>query len=45
MASHTYIRPARLSFYSTELATNVRRTYGFEAYCACGWTAARAVTT
>jgi hypothetical protein len=36
--AHTFIRPARLRFYSTELATNVRRTYGYEAYCACGWT-------
>ena len=35
--THTYIRPARLSFYSTDLATTVRRIYGFEAYCACGW--------
>jgi hypothetical protein len=37
-ASHTHIKPARVSFYSVDLATTVRRTFGYEAYCACGWT-------
>jgi hypothetical protein len=35
--THTFIRPARVHYWSPELATSVRRTYGFEAYCACGW--------
>ena len=35
--SHTHVKPARVSFYSIELATTVRRTFGYEAYCACGW--------
>jgi hypothetical protein len=35
--SHTGVKPARVRFFSPELGTNVRRTYGFEAYCACGW--------
>jgi hypothetical protein len=35
---HTYVKPARIRFYSTELVTDVRRTYGYEARCACGWT-------
>jgi len=34
---HTSTQPARVTFYSSELATNVRRTYGYEARCACGW--------
>jgi hypothetical protein len=33
----TSVRPRRLTFVSTELATNVRRTYGYQGYCACGW--------
>jgi hypothetical protein len=35
---HTYVQPARVTFHSTELVTDVRRTYGYEARCACGWT-------
>ena len=35
--SHTFVRPARLYFHSTELATNVRRTFGYQGYCSCGW--------
>jgi hypothetical protein len=35
---HTYIKPARVTFLSNALMTNVRRTYGYEARCACGWT-------
>jgi len=34
---HTSTQPARVTFYSSELATNVRRTYGYRGYCACGW--------
>jgi len=34
---HTFVKPARVTFHSTELATDVRRTYGYEARCACGW--------
>jgi hypothetical protein len=34
---HTYVKPARVTFHSTELATNVRRVYAYAGYCACGW--------
>jgi hypothetical protein len=34
---HTYVKPARVTFQSTELMTQVRRGYGFHSYCACGW--------
>jgi len=34
---HTSTRPRSTVTFSHELATNVRRTYGHEPYCACGW--------
>lgn len=34
---HPTIRPARLKFHSSELATTVLRTFGYQARCACGW--------
>lgn len=36
-ASHTGVHPVRITYHSVELATDVRRTVGFEGYCACGW--------
>jgi len=38
--NHTYVRPARLRFHSTDLATDVIRTYGYQGRCACGWVGA-----
>jgi hypothetical protein len=35
---HTSTRPRTVVAFSHELATNVRRTYGYEARCGCGWT-------
>lgn len=34
---HTFVRPARLRFHSTDLATDVIRTFGYQGRCACGW--------
>jgi hypothetical protein len=33
----TTVKPRRITFHSTELATDVRRTIGYQGYCACGW--------
>jgi len=31
------IRPCKVKYWSTDLATSVLRVYGYQAYCACGW--------
>lgn len=31
------VRPRKQTVHSTALAVDVRRVYGFQAYCACGW--------
>lgn len=31
------VAPARLRYHSTELSTQVLRTFGYQARCACGW--------
>jgi len=31
------IRPRKVTREDTDLRCAVRRTYGYEAYCACGW--------
>jgi hypothetical protein len=35
--SQTKVGPRGLSFRDSELRCNVRRIYGYGAYCACGW--------
>lgn len=37
MPDHSTVRPARVKIHSTELATTVLRTFGYQAECACGW--------
>ena len=34
---HTHVEPVRITYHSTELATDVRRIIGYQGYCACGW--------
>jgi hypothetical protein len=31
------VKPRHTYLHDTGLATTVRRCYGFQAYCACGW--------
>ena len=34
--AHTGVRPFKITVHSTELSCDVRRTVGFQSYCACG---------
>lgn len=36
-ASPTAVRPRTFRYQDAELRCAVRRTFGYEAYCACGW--------
>ena len=35
--THTAVRPRKVTRPDQDLRCAVRRTYGYEAYCACGW--------
>lgn len=35
--THSTVKPAALRFHSTDLSCDVRRVYGYQARCACGW--------
>jgi hypothetical protein len=35
--SATSTRPRSVVQWNRDLATNSRRVYGYEPYCACGW--------